>query len=88
MRPSIVIAAAAVVALGGCATMPTGPSVAVMPADGKPLAQFQQEDGSCRNYAAQLTGGRSPAQAANGSGSNGASPDGNRIPASAGARSA
>ena len=42
--------------LGGCASMPGGPSVAVMPAPGKPLDLFQQEDQQCRDYAAQSLG--------------------------------
>jgi hypothetical protein len=40
------------VALTGCAVMPpTGPSVVALPPSGKPLAQFQQEDYACRDYA-------------------------------------
>lgn len=42
--------------LGGCESMPSGPSVAVMPAQGKPLDLFQQEDMQCRNYATQSLG--------------------------------
>ncbi len=37
----------------GCQMMPQGPSVAVMPAPGKPFDLFQQEDQQCRNFAAQ-----------------------------------
>ncbi len=36
-----------------------------MPGKGKSLAQFQQDDASCRNYASAQTGGVQPAQAAN-----------------------
>jgi hypothetical protein len=40
------------VALTGCAVMPpSGPSVVALPPSGKPLAQFQQEDYACRDYA-------------------------------------
>ena len=42
--------------LSGCETMPEGPSVAVMPTQGKPFDLFQQEDQMCRNYAAQSLG--------------------------------
>lgn len=35
----------------GCATTPTGPTVAVMPAPGKPFEVFQGEDCQCRQYA-------------------------------------
>ena len=37
--------------LSGCATLPTGPSVNVMPAQGKPFEIFQAEDATCRKWA-------------------------------------
>ena len=49
----------AVGALGvvcGCATLPTGPSVLVLPARGKSLEKFQAEDMTCRNWARQQIG--------------------------------
>ena len=55
--------------LGACATAPpAGPSVLVVPPEGKDLAQFQQEDATCRGYATQQIGYGSPQQAAHGSG--------------------
>ncbi len=42
--------------LAGCATAPTGPRVAVMPAPGKPFEVFAAEDQACRNYAEQAIG--------------------------------
>lgn len=42
--------------LGGCATIPTGPSVLVLPAPGKPFEQFQADDAICRQWAAQEIG--------------------------------
>ncbi len=45
-----------VLLLAGCATAPTGPRVAVMPAPGKPLEQFAEEDRICRQFAAQSVG--------------------------------
>jgi hypothetical protein len=45
-------------ALSGCATLPTGPSVMVLPAPGKPFEVFQAEDASCRRWAEQQTGQR------------------------------
>ncbi len=42
--------------LSGCTTMPQGPSVAVMPAQGKPFDLFQQEDAQCRAWARQSLG--------------------------------
>ena len=52
------------VALSGCATMPTGPSVLVLPAQGKPFDVFKSEDFDCRNWAAQQTG-QQPADTVN-----------------------
>ena len=49
--------------LVGCQTMPMGPSVAVMPAQGKPFDLFQREDQQCRDYAANSVG--AGAQASN-----------------------
>ena len=42
--------------LAACAQMPTGPSVAVMPAPGKPFEVFAAEDQACRAYGAQSAG--------------------------------
>ena len=44
------------VAVAGCATAPTGPRVAVMPAPGKPFEVFVAEDQLCRNFAEQSVG--------------------------------
>ena len=40
-------------ALTGCATLPSGPSVMVLPAPGKPFEVFQSEDAACRRWAEQ-----------------------------------
>ncbi len=48
----------------GCATLPTGPSVNVMPAPGKPFDQFMAEDAVCRQYAERQLG-MSPQETAN-----------------------
>ena len=51
--------------LAGCAVrQPTGPTVLAVPPEGKNLAQFQQEEANCRNYAFSQIG-ISPAQGAN-----------------------
>jgi len=42
--------------LAGCASAPTGPRVAVMPAPGKPFDLFVTEDQTCRNFARQSIG--------------------------------
>jgi len=53
-----------VVVLGGCATIPTGPSVTVLPGPGKPFEVFQSDDAVCRQWAAQQIGVQ-PNEAAN-----------------------
>jgi hypothetical protein len=45
-----------VMLLGGCASLPTGPSVRVLPAPGMSLEQFQVDDTICRDWAAQRSG--------------------------------
>jgi hypothetical protein len=42
--------------LSACATVPTGPSVMVLPGVGKPFDQFQVDDVLCRQYAETQTG--------------------------------
>jgi hypothetical protein len=39
--------------LGGCATMPAGPSVMVLPKPGKSFEEFQSDDAVCRQWAMQ-----------------------------------
>jgi hypothetical protein len=46
----------ALVMLGGCAFIPTGPSVMVLPAPGKPFEVFQADDSVCRQWAGQQAG--------------------------------
>lgn len=48
----------AALSLSACATvpMPAGPSVVVLPTEGKPLDLFQAEDYSCRRWAEQQIG--------------------------------
>ncbi len=40
----------------GCATVPSGPSVMVLPGTGKNFEQFQMDDAVCRQWASQQTG--------------------------------
>src|SRR6202034_2934878 len=55
--------------LGACAVAPPpGPSVMALPGQNKSFEAFQQDDMACRQYAAQQTGGVSPAAAATQSG--------------------
>jgi outer membrane lipoprotein SlyB len=50
------IAVLLAVSLGGCVTVPTGPSVMVMPGAGKSFDEFQMDDAVCRQWAAQRNG--------------------------------
>jgi uncharacterized protein YcfJ len=56
-RLFVVILAA--VAVSGCATMPSGPSVMVLPTPGKPFETFQADDQICRDWAARQSGATS-----------------------------
>jgi outer membrane lipoprotein SlyB len=49
--------------VSACATVPTGPSVMVLPGAGKPFDQFQLDDAVCRQFAQQQIG-VAPGQAA------------------------
>jgi uncharacterized protein YcfJ len=55
IAPFIALATAGAL-LAGCAVVPTGPSVRVLPTPGKPLDVFAAEDQYCRGYAQQMTG--------------------------------
>src|SRR4030067_3765901 len=52
-----------VVGLSACATVPSGPSVRVLPGPWKPFEVFQSDDAVCRQWAAQQSG-TSPGEAA------------------------
>jgi hypothetical protein len=55
-RTRLLVALIVVIACAGCATVPTGPSVMVLPSPGKSLEQFAGEDAVCRQWAAQQLG--------------------------------
>lgn len=57
------LAAVVAGALAACATVPSGPSVLVLPGTGKTFDQFRSDDLSCRDFAMVQIGGQS-AQAA------------------------
>lgn len=61
----------ALLAVGGCATMPAGPSVRVLPAPGKSFEEFQVDDAICRQWASQQIG-MTPQQTVNQSTASGA----------------
>ena len=52
LKRGLVLCLAAAV-LGGCATMPAGPSVMVLPEPGKSFEAFQSDDAVCRQWAMQ-----------------------------------
>lgn len=47
-----------------CVSMPTGPSVVVLPGKNADFEQFRVDDHSCRDFALEQIGGRSPDDAA------------------------
>lgn len=51
-----VLSALLILSLFGCATIPEGPSVTVLPTAGKPFDLFQKEDAGCRQWAGQRIG--------------------------------
>lgn len=55
INTTILVATLSVI-LTACVSIPTGPSVAVMPGDGKPFDQFQSDNAVCRNFAQQQIG--------------------------------
>lgn len=55
-RTVVLLAVAGVALLGGCATMPTSPSMMVLPAPGKPFEEFQIDETACRQWASQQIG--------------------------------
>jgi uncharacterized protein YcfJ len=55
---AVAVSLSALVALAGCATQPMGPKVQVMPAANKPFEVFQQDQATCKQYAADQVGGQ------------------------------
>ncbi len=55
---------AALLLLGACTTIPTGPSVMALPGTGKSFDQFRVDDADCRQYALSQIGGASANDAA------------------------
>ena len=56
MKSSILLAVPLALVLAACATVPTGPSVMVLPGTGKPFEQFQADDAACRQFALHSAG--------------------------------
>lgn len=51
-----IISSLALLVLSGCATIPNGPSVRVLPGEGKTFEEFQADDAVCRQWAGQSIG--------------------------------
>jgi outer membrane lipoprotein SlyB len=62
----LVILCGTAFAMAACATTPMGPTVQVLPPQGKPFEQFQSEDYGCRQYAAGQVQGQADAANTNG----------------------
>ena len=54
--PLLAALLAAVVLLGGCASVPSGPSVLVLPGTNRDYTEFRDDDMLCRQYASQQVG--------------------------------
>lgn len=50
--------------VAACTTMPSGPSVMVLPSTSKSFDQFRADDMVCRNFALESVGGVTASQAA------------------------
>jgi outer membrane lipoprotein SlyB len=63
-RVMILLSIVAIAAFAGCASVPTGPSVMVLPGTGKSFEQFRIDDAACRQFAYDQVGGSTGQQAA------------------------
>ena len=54
----------ALLLLGGCVSLPSGPSAMVLPGSSKSFDQFRADDMDCRQFANSQVGGSTPNQAA------------------------
>lgn len=72
LRPLCRLAPAAAALLAACATVPSGPSMLVLPGSTKSFEAFRADDGVCRQFANEQIGGTTPSQAATTSGVGGA----------------
>ena len=53
---AIALPVSAALLFSACASVPTGPSIVVLPGQGRAFEQFQADDLSCREWARQQTG--------------------------------
>ncbi|MDT8364391.1 MAG: glycine zipper family protein [Nitrosomonas sp.] len=68
VKLSKIFALSTTLSLAACISIPTGPSVMVLPGSGKDFAQFRHDDQLCRHYAYTQVGGKLPGEAARTSG--------------------
>jgi len=61
--PGASMLAAALLALGGCVSIPGGPIVATFPGTGRSFDQCRSDDADCRRHATASIGGRDPSRA-------------------------
>ena len=62
-KPWLVVFGVSALLLGGCASIPNGPSMMALPGTGRTLDQFRFDDNDCRRYAFQQIGGKTAEQA-------------------------
>ncbi|MBK5913288.1 glycine zipper family protein [Rhodocyclus purpureus] len=67
-RSAPLLALSALLLIGGCAVVPTGPSVLSLPGTSKSFDQFRIDDADCRQYALASIGGVGAEQAATAAG--------------------
>lgn len=67
-RIFIVFSSMLILALTGCVSMPTGPSVMVLPGSGISFEHFRNDDAVCQQYALNQAGGTTASEAGIGSG--------------------
>jgi len=66
MKPlQATIGMAAILILGGCASIPSGPTRMALPGSGKTFDQFRFDDAECQRYAFEQIGGTTAEKAAN-----------------------
>jgi len=62
-RFTLVISSAVMLAITGCANMPSGPGVMVLPGSGLSFDRFSNDNAICQQFALAQVGGTSPNQA-------------------------
>jgi hypothetical protein len=63
MRKPLFVIAISALGLNGCVSMPTGPSVMVLPGSNQSFEQFRIDDANCRAYALSQVDGKTPQEA-------------------------